>query len=120
MKKILFVLFVVCLFVAGCATQTQTQTQTQAQTGGQGEETMQGTQEILIKNFSFVPKEISVAKGTTVVWSNRDSVTHDVTSSLFSQDINPGESFSYTFAQAGEYPYHCDIHTYMTGTITVQ
>jgi plastocyanin len=27
--------------------------------------------------------------------------------------------FSYTFLSAGTYPYHCSIHTNMTGTVVV-
>ena len=31
---------------------------------------------IVIDNFSFTPKEITVAKGTTVTWVNHDDVPH--------------------------------------------
>ena len=33
--------------------------------------------------------------------------------------LQPGQSFTFTFAQAGTFPYHCDIHPTMTATITV-
>jgi len=38
---------------------------------------------------------------------------------LNSLNIGPGGNFQHTFATAGTYPYHCSIHSAMTGTITV-
>jgi plastocyanin len=30
------------------------------------------------------------------------------------------ETFSYTFAKAGTYPYYCSVHPKMTGQVVVQ
>lgn len=78
--------------------------------------------DVKIENFAFNPKNATILAGNTVVWTNNDEVTHDITmdNGLFDHDLNPGESFSYTFTEKGIYPYHCDIHTSMTGTIIVQ
>jgi plastocyanin len=59
-----------------------------------------------------------------VIVTNRDQTVHTWTStsgpgSWNSGDLNPGASFSFTFAAAGTYHYQCSIHTFMTGTITV-
>ncbi|HEY7296210.1 MAG TPA: cupredoxin family copper-binding protein [Dehalococcoidia bacterium] len=77
-----------------------------------------------IKNISF-PATISVKPGTTVSWTNRDTVSHTVTAdagqaqSFDSGPIAPNGSFSVTFAKAGTYTYHCNIHASMHGTIVV-
>jgi plastocyanin len=73
-----------------------------------------------IVNFAFVPAEITINAGDTVNWTNKDTAVHDVTSSLFDHDINPGESFSFAFNQTGIYDYHCDIHRSMKGRIIVR
>jgi Copper binding proteins, plastocyanin/azurin family. len=31
-----------------------------------------------------------------------------------------GKSFSHTFDKPGSFPYHCAVHTFMTGTVTVK
>jgi heme/copper-type cytochrome/quinol oxidase subunit 2 len=33
--------------------------------------------------------------------------------------LSPGQSYSFTFNQAGTFHYHCKIHPEMTGTVTV-
>jgi hypothetical protein len=33
--------------------------------------------------------------------------------------LSPGDSFNYTFTQAGDYPYHCSIHPSEVGIIVV-
>lgn len=81
------------------------------------------TSTVTIKNFGFGPAAIAISKGTTVTWTNDDSVTHTVTADSGtgpnSGDITPGGSYSYTFTTAGIYHYHCTIHTEMTGVVTV-
>ena len=68
---------------------------------------------------------LTVAVGTTVTWTNNDSIAHTATSDTGVWDsgiLSPAQSFSFTFAQAGTYPYHCAIHgvASMSGTIVVQ
>ena len=78
-----------------------------------------------IKNFAFSPATLTVQAGTTVRVTNDDSVTHTFASdpgdaqSWDSGPINPGSSFSVTFAQPGRFGFHCNIHTFMTGTVVV-
>ena len=83
---------------------------------------------IVLKNFAFDPKQVTVPVGTTVVWTNRDAASHTVTagtrgspSGLFdSGNLASGASFSFTFTKAGTYPYYCAIHAGMDGSVTVQ
>lgn len=76
---------------------------------------------ISIQNFSFSPATLTVKKGTTVTWTNNDSVTHQIKSNAFnSSPLSSGQSFSFTFNTAGTFDYSCAIHPSMTGQIIVQ
>lgn len=81
-----------------------------------------GVRAVDITGFKFVPQEITVAPGTTVRWVNRDQTQHTVTSDtkLFdSKALSPGEKFEFTFTTAGDFSYHCSIHSFMTGIVHV-
>ena len=81
-------------------------------------------------NKGFTPDNITVVIGlnNTVVWTNNDGSIHTVTSSTVpagatpfdSGLLNPGETFSYTFLTPGAYEYHCTVHPWMTGFVTVK
>ena len=78
---------------------------------------------VIIQNFAFSPNNLTVKAGTTVTWINKDSTTHTVTSdngTFDSGNLNSGANYTYTFNKTGTYPYHCSIHSSMTGTIVVQ
>lgn len=80
---------------------------------------------ITIKGFAFNPATLSVPRGTTITWTNQDSFPHTSTSDTNNVwDSGPiagnGGSFSFTFDLApGTYGYHCSIHTFMKGSVTV-
>ena len=80
--------------------------------------------EVVIDNFSFSPKTFTVPAGTTVTWTNHDSVPHVVTSTddqfKKSPVLKTGQRFSNAFATAGTYSYFCSIHPRMTGKIIVK
>jgi plastocyanin len=86
----------------------------------------EGGNAITIKNFAFSPASLTVKSGTTVTWTNQDSVPHIVASdtgspaAFTSDSLSTGDSYTFTFTQAGEYTYHCSIHPSMKGTIVVQ
>jgi len=77
-----------------------------------------------ISNFAFQPASVTIQVGDTVTWTNLDSAAHTATDtgsgSLFDGVMNQGESFSYTFTQAGTFHYICTFHPDMTGTVIVQ
>ena len=76
-----------------------------------------------ISGMSFSPSSITVKVGITVKWTNNDNTTHTVTSddgtTFNSGNVATGGSFSFTPTVAGNFPYHCNIHTGMTGTLVV-
>ncbi len=78
---------------------------------------------VSIDNFSFTPKEITVAKGTTITWVNRDDVPHTVVSpdkKFRSKALDTDDQFSFTFTEAGTYSYFCSVHPIMIGKIIVK
>src|SRR5271155_108743 len=78
---------------------------------------------ITIDNFSFTPKEITVATGTTITWVNHDDVPHTVVSpdkKFRSKALDTDDQFSFTFTDAGSYNYFCSVHPMMIGKIIVQ
>ncbi len=87
-----------------------------------GNGTPVATDAVTIKNFGFSPATISVTAGSTVVWTNDDSVQHDITfdgGGIVSSVLNHNDTFSHTFPTAGTYHYICSIHPFMHGTVVV-
>lgn len=76
----------------------------------------------LLTTTAFSPNPLTVSAGTTVTWTNNDKTTHTVTSNsgAFNGSVSPNAQFSYTFATAGTFAYHCTIHPGMVATVTVQ
>jgi amicyanin len=81
--------------------------------------------EVIISNYAYAPQKITVKVGTTVTWTNKDSIEHTVTADTKSADapkselIAKGQTYSFTFNKAGTYDYHCEPHPYMKGTVVV-
>jgi plastocyanin len=75
-----------------------------------------------VESNSYNPNPLEVEAGQTVTWVNDDSAIHTVTSTdgTFESDIlQRGEIFNHTFDRQGEYPYYCDLHPAMVGTVSV-
>ena len=90
---------------------------------------------VSIANFAFSPPSLTVTPGSTVTWTNNDGAPHTVTSTdgpstsakttgtFDSGNLGQGETFSFTFDNAGTYYYDCTIHAAqasMHGTVVVQ
>src|SRR5450759_2913612 len=91
-------------------------------TGGTGGSAGPGANEVFIQGMAFNPSSITVAAGTTITWTNKDAVTHTVTSKTNAFDsgsLSTGSTFSFTFATAGTYSYYCKVHPSMVATVTV-
>ena len=75
-----------------------------------------------IKDMKFVPKNITVNKGDTIVWINRDLVVHDVTEETSkawtSGPIIAGGSWKMAIAEKAN--YYCSIHVVMKGKIELE
>lgn len=79
----------------------------------------------------YDPESVETTVGSMVTWNNNDSVPHTVTSGVVEDNspapdgrfdsgiMNAGDSFPFVFDAAGEYPYYCLLHPYMTGQVTV-
>ena len=84
---------------------------------------------VTIQNFKFSPESVTVKRGTTVSWINRDSIQHTVTRPLEgggqavgpdSGVLNPGDTYSFTYNAVGFFDYRCSIHSSMQGVVEVQ
>jgi len=78
--------------------------------------------DIALDNFSFTPADTSVPAGTTITWTNRDDVPHNVvdTQGRFKSPVLDTDGrFSRRFDTPGIYPYYCSLHPRMTGRLTV-
>ncbi len=78
---------------------------------------------ITIDNFTFTPKELTVAVGTTVKWVNHDDIPHTVVekkTSFRSKALDTDDSYSFTFTSAGTFDYFCGLHPHMVGQVIVK
>ena len=76
-----------------------------------------------IQDFNYLPPSLTVPVGTTVRWINRDEETHTVTSTagaFGSAGLDLKEEYAHTFTAPGVYPYACDLHPQMHGSIVVK
>jgi plastocyanin len=81
-----------------------------------------GGNDIAVKNFAFVPANLSVQTGDAVTWTNMDNVSHTVTADNGAFDsgaFGAGTNFQITAGPPGTYTYTCQIHPFMKGTLTV-
>ncbi|HIH21535.1 MAG TPA: cupredoxin family copper-binding protein [Candidatus Diapherotrites archaeon] len=75
-----------------------------------------------IQNFAYSPAELTIKKGDTVKWVNKDSVQHTATGDSGEFDtglISQNQEASVTFNNVGTFTYHCTPHPYMKATIIV-
>ena len=104
---------------------------------------MGGDDDVEAISIKFAPETITVAAGTTVRWVNGEAITHTLTSGAWG-DVDPdtgiratetpdglfdvtlapmgedGDSFEFTYATPGTYPYYCDIHLGMNAVVIVE
>ena len=76
-----------------------------------------------MRSMTFAPSRLEVAAGTTIRWTNNDQLVHTITADDGSWDsgpIEPGQTWSRTFAQAGEYAIHCTPHPFMKAIVVVR
>ena len=81
-----------------------------------------GASQVVVDNFSFAPVMATVAAGSTVTWTNRDDVPHNIVSTeqkFKSPVLDTDQQFSHTFDAPGTYKYFCSIHPKMTGQVVV-
>lgn len=120
MKKLSSIAGLASVFIllgAGCGAPATPSSQTSATTPVHA-----NPNAILIEDYTFKPATLTVKKGTIVTWTNKDIAKHTITgdaggpkSELFGQR----QTYGYTFDTVGTFPYHCEPHPYMKGTVEV-
>ena len=132
MKNLNLVLpLIAALVVAGCVGQATSAGTTDSGTPSEESEqtvvkesTAAKTVTINIANFEFATPVVTINKGDTVKWTQRDSIGHTVTSDNNAWESSPalknGETFEHTFTEAGTFTYHCTPHPYMKGKVIVE
>lgn len=112
------------IFASGCIEQQNSAKPEHNQTVSESK-----TNTIIIKDFDYDPFTLKIKAGAVIIWMNEDSYAHTVTAKghtsktkgLFdSGTLSKGQSFSYTFKEAGTFEYYCAIHPSMIGKIEVE
>ena len=79
-----------------------------------------------MRDIVYVPKNLVVAPGTTVKWTNSDDLIHTVTKAsgpgpeFDSGNVMPGDAYEQRFEEAGRVDYVCSLHHGQTGSVTVE
>jgi len=78
----------------------------------------------------YLPSTVTIDVGGTVTWDNIDAMAHTASSGITSDDdagsefdtsfLMAGKSYTATFDTAGTYPYFCNLHPWMVGTVIVE
>jgi plastocyanin len=77
---------------------------------------------ITIQDFNFTTPA-SVSPSATITVDNKDGTAHTVTSDdrhTFDDAASPGTSTFTAPTKPGSYPFHCNIHPSMHGTLVVK
>lgn len=80
------------------------------------------THTVVIEGVKFEPETLTVARGDTVVWVNKDPFPHTVTAkgAFDSHDIAAGKSWKYVARKPGEFAYVCTLHPNMQAKLVVK
>ena len=80
-------------------------------------------------NECYIPAELTISLGTSVIWENTDNAAHLATSGTPNEGpdgvfdsgmIMAGATFEQEFSDKGEFAYYCLVHPWMVGAITVE
>lgn len=79
------------------------------------------TEQVLMKDFKFMPQSLTIKVGDTVMWTNDDQTSHTVSfEEVESPELFRQDTWSHTFTKAGTYHYVCGIHGSMSGVVIVE
>ena len=122
--------FVVGVALAGFASACGSDSPSGPSTGSGGSGSSGGTAVSIPSGASsrgtsaYSPNPVTIASGTTVTWTNNDTIAHtsssDTAGVFDSGSIPAGGKFSFTFQNKGTVTYHCTFHPGMMGSIVVQ
>ena len=129
MKKGVIVALVVVLVAAGAVAWSMSNKSKDEDTNASGNNNSSSQNESVattsvdIKDMAFSPATITVKKGSTVTWTNKDGVSHTVTGdesgNMDSETLAEGDTYQFTFNEVGTFDYHCNFHSGMTGKVVV-
>jgi plastocyanin len=92
--------------------------------GGDPATARSGTIAVTIEDFAYAPAELTVARGTRVVFHDRDRSSHTATArdpaAFDTGTIEAGATAAVELEDPGTYAYYCAFHPFMTGTVTVE
>jgi plastocyanin len=80
---------------------------------------------VLIKDYKFMPQEITIKKGQILRWENHEKRQyHSVWFEMLGEEepadyLFPEDSYERAFKEAGSFPYRCGPHPEMIGTVHV-
>lgn len=78
---------------------------------------------VIAKGTAFTTPTLTVKAGADVYFDNQDGFDHTMTADDGSFDtghVKGGATEEFKAPAAGAYPFHCEIHNTMKGTLTVQ
>ena len=79
--------------------------------------------DIAIRDFAYVPDDLTIDAGTSVTFTNEDSATHDAADRgevWRTELLGQGDSDTIVFDAPGAFEYYCTIHPWMEATVTVR
>jgi len=85
-----------------------------------------GSTVIVVRDFAFQPASVTIRPGQSVTWINCSASgdpAHTATAdggAWASPEFTAGETYSWTFTQAGTFAYHCEPHPFMVAQVVVQ
>jgi plastocyanin len=98
--------------------ESSTETGSEPATGGEAAR----SEKVQIVEFTYQPDPVVVQVGGKVIWQNEDTAPHTATADDGSFDtgmLERGKIKSETFKEAGTFPYFCEVHPTMHGTVEV-
>jgi plastocyanin len=80
------------------------------------------THALTLEGMKIQPAQLTVHRGDTVTWTNKDLVPHTVTAAgtFDSGAIAPGKSWSWVASAPGAHDYVCTYHPTMKARVVVQ
>lgn len=113
----LTLLLVVLLTISGCGSSDSTTSESTSSSAS-------GKEAVTIVDYTYKPAQLTVAAGTTVEFTNKDSTPHTATSkqsgAFETGSIDTGKTAKVVLDEPGTYAYYCAFHPFMKGTITVE
>ena len=79
---------------------------------------------VIIKDYQFMPAEVTIRAGQTVRWENHEkrqyhSVWFEALGEEAPDYFFPEESYQRSFDSSGSFPYRCGPHPEMLGKVIV-